>query len=590
MKTEKSTRFRLPALLLAVCMLIGAMYGCSAPEPAESKAPSVEPSALPAEATVHEARVQAPTGTYEGSMDNGVEAYLGVRYAAPIEPFKAPKDVTTSTGDVIEAKAFGPSCLQAVDPTMEPSLGELSSDCLTLNIWTKDHSTSGKPVMLFIHGGSFVSGGSNDSSMFGDNFIRNLADGEDAVMITANHRLGLLGQIDMSLLEGYTDEYADCNSLWILDVIQALKWVNENIEAFGGDPKNVTIFGQSSGGMLCYYLSTVPEARQYFQKVIVESGAPFYGLTSKESYQANCRSAFEELGVTTVEELISLTDEEIQDKIALVTYVSSDLAPRYIDGRVVPLTWWDDFMDGCAKDIKFMIGSTNGEVDFSIIDSENYPNFIDKDSIFTKLYNRYAAFGKPNYAVDPNGCRDVIDSLMATEADDPDTRAAIIFNYFCHDIGNSLICEAQSKYNDTYFYRFDWTPDASAITSGLENAAFSPLGRSPHCAELPVVFDTCEDGYTYLAKWWLGKLGEYVTDKYDMSENPDELIAQTQAAWYSFAKTGDPNNSLIPEWSPYTSENRNVMKINSTWEETDNLYGSDTQLLLSIRPYGEKAD
>ena len=578
------------ALLLSLCACGQNPAASADADSATAAEPSaVAPAQSPSEPNTeetHTAAVTAPTGTYNGLMDEGVEAYLGVRYAAPAELFKAPQPVTTTSSDEISATAFGPSCLQPVDSAMEPSLYELSSDCLTLNIWTKDHETKGKPVMLFIHGGSFVSGGTNDATLYGDNFIRNLPDGEDAVMITINHRLGILGQLDLSMLEGYTDEYADCNNLWILDAIQALKWVNENIDAFGGDPANVTIFGQSSGGMLCYYLTTVAEARQYFQKVIVESGTPFFGLQDHESYQKNCAAIFETLGVSSVDELVALTDEQIMEQMPFVTYVNATAAPRYIDGRVVPLTWWDDFQAGCAKDITLMIGATNGEVDFNAFDAEKYPGMVSADVTLGKLVNHYAPAGTPVYGVLPT--QDVIDSMMETMPDDPNTRAIQIYTYFTHEHSDRLICDAQSQYATVYNYSFDWLPDASAITENLQGAIFTPTGRAPHCSELPLIFDTVEDGYTYLARWWLGAKADAVTDKYDADKIPEKLCEQMRMTWYTFAKTGDPNNETIPQWDAYTTESHETMAINTEWEAQTNPLAEDHALAAGIRPLNEK--
>lgn len=595
-KKSKGNRVVSWMLLLSLLLSLLVLGGCSSQgsqssDDGQTAAPNSGETTPEAEQEQDEARavVEAPTGTYLGNYSDGVESYLGVRYAAPVENFKAPEDVTTTTDDEIDATQFGPACLQPYDPSMEPSLGETSSDCLTLNIWTKDSDTKGKPVMLFIHGGSFVAGGGNDSAMNGTNFLNNLGEDEDAVMITINHRLGILGQIDMSLLDGYSDEYADCNNLWLLDVIQSLKWVNENIEAFGGDPNNVTIYGQSSGGMVCFYLCTVPEARPYFDKVIIQSGAPFYGLTDKENYQRNSQIAFDELGVTSVEEFVALSDEQINEKLAEIEYIKGDLSPRYIDGRVIPLTWWDDFRNGAAKDIDILIGATDGEVDFSLYDPENYPATLSKDAIMEKLYARYGSMGTPTYALIPNGNQEVINELLEARGN-TDMAAVDIFGYFCHQLANSYVSEAQGQYNNVYAYNFTWCPDIHAAMEGLpENAAFTPTGRSPHCAEIPILFDTCAEGYPYLAMWWASAFGDSVRDKYDTTDVPTELIAQMQKTWYTFAKTGDPNNDLIPEWKPYTQEEPNVMNMGADkWECVDDFLKDDFEILSAIRPLGEQ--
>ena len=539
--------------------------------------------------STREARVTAPTGTYIGSFDGTVESYLGVRYAAPVEKFKPPVDVLTTSCDVIDAAKFGPAGLQPYDDAILPSQGEISSDCLYLNIWTKDTAATGKPVMLFIHGGGFVSSGGSDAPSNGRNFTADLPCGDDVVMITISYRLGLPGAIDMSLLDGFSGEYACCNNLWILDIIQSLKWVNENISAFGGDPSNVTIFGQSAGGMACVYLCAIESARQYFQKAIIHSGAPFYGLRDLAKHKENSQRVFDILGVSSVAELVSLSDDELMKDIPNYTYVGADLQPRYIDGLVIPVTWLDEFKKGAAKDITIMLGVTSGEHDFAAYDRTNADfNVRSAADIFADMEDRFAALGNPRYALSPVGNEAITEAFMSL-APNSSERAAALSNRFGHDIGYRYIAEHQSKFNNVYMYRFCWLPDIHAVADGVaRHAAFSAFGRSPHCADLPVLFDTCETSLPFLAKWWAGQVKSSIKDAYDMLNVPEKLTKQMQAAWYAFAKTGNPNNDLIPEWNVYTGEKKNTMMINEKWVQSDDPLKDDFSILGAISPADEK--
>lgn len=538
---------------------------------------------------VREARVVAPTGMYIGNFDGAVESYLGIRYAAPVEKFKPPRDVLTTSNDVIDATGFGPAGLQPYDDAVLPSQGELSPDCLNLNIWTKSTATNGKPVMLFIHGGGFVNGGGSDSPSNGRNFVANLPYGDDVVMITISYRLGLLGAIDLSLLDGFNDEYAYCNNLWILDIIQSLKWVNENIGSFGGDPSNVTIFGQSAGGMACVYLCTVESARPYFRKAIIHSGAPFYGLRDLEKHREHSQRAFNILGVSTVEELISLSDEELMKNILQYSYIGADLQARYIDGLVIPITWWDDFKKEAIRGIDLMLGATSGEHDFAAYDRTN-PNFNVRTAkdIYAETVGRFAALGNPRYALSPVGNESITEAFMSLDPDSSE-RAATLSNIFGHDIGYRHIAKHHSKHNSVYMYRFCWLPDIHAVANGVvEHAAFSAFGRAPHCADLPVLFSTCETSLPFLAKWWAGQVKKNISGTYESQNVPDTLTKQMQAAWYAFAKTGNPNNALIPEWNLYTEEKKNTMMINKKWVQLDDPLRDDLSLLETICPMGEK--
>ena len=171
-------------------------------------------------ATAQDPTVAAPTGTYVGTEENGVMSFKGIRYGT-FTPFQAASDVTTTTEDTIEAKTFGDNCIQPYSEVEVASQGPNSQDCLYLNIWTKDTTTTDKPVIVFIHGGSYIWGGTSDPTYDGQFFVRNLPEGEDCVFITINYRLSFMGGVDMSSLEGYTEEYAHAKNLRKLDQTQA---------------------------------------------------------------------------------------------------------------------------------------------------------------------------------------------------------------------------------------------------------------------------------------------------------------------------------------------------------------------------------
>lgn len=250
-------------LLLSLLLALGlvfAMTGCGGSEEAANEEPG--PVAT------------APTGTYEGVSNDGIQEFFGIRYAAPVERWKPATDVTTTSDDQIDATKWGPCCTQPYNEVEIASQGELSEDDLNLNIWTKDVATTDKPVFVYIHGGAFINGGSHDPMYEGENFIKNVPEGEDAVFVSINYRTNIFGNIYLNDLEGYTDEYKYAPNLFLLDQIQALKWISENIEGFGGDPGNVTVCGQSCGGMSISYMLAMEDATQYFQKAIIESGAP----------------------------------------------------------------------------------------------------------------------------------------------------------------------------------------------------------------------------------------------------------------------------------------------------------------------------
>ena len=215
--------------------------------------------------------VKCVNGTFVGTEEHGVVSWLGIPYAKPPvggRRFKAPEYVDASER-VFEAKYYGkgafgslgyPDCIQKL----------MSEDCLYLNIWLNaDDKSVKKPVMVWIHGGAYVVGSGSQASYSGANLVQAHS---DIIMVTINYRLNMYGFMDFSSVPGGEDfKTAPCNGL--LDQAMALRWVHENIAAFGGDPDNVTIFGQSAGGGSVSILPVMKEANRYFQKVIAQSGS-----------------------------------------------------------------------------------------------------------------------------------------------------------------------------------------------------------------------------------------------------------------------------------------------------------------------------
>ena len=207
--------------------------------------------------------VKCVNGTFVGTEENGVASWLGIPYAKPPvgeRRFKAPEYVDASDR-VFEAKYYGKTdVIQKL----------ASEDCLYLNIWANaDDKTEKKPVMVWIHGGAYSVGSGSQFSYNGANLVQAQS---DIILVNMNYRLNMYGFMDFSSVPGgEAFESASCNGL--LDQAMALRWVHENIAAFGGDPDNVTVFGQSAGGGSVSILSVMKEANQYFQKIIAQSGS-----------------------------------------------------------------------------------------------------------------------------------------------------------------------------------------------------------------------------------------------------------------------------------------------------------------------------
>lgn len=562
-------------LLLIVAVLsisIAVMFaGCGSGGEEESAAPAEEAAAGPAAA--------APTGTYIGHDNDGVQEFLGIRYGE-FTPFLPATDVTTTTEDEFEAKEFGANCIQPYDEVEVASQGPNAHDCLFLNVWTKDIETTGKPVIVWIHGGSYIWGGATDPLYHGKNFVKNLPEGEDCVFVTLNYRLSIMGGLDLSSLEGYTDKYKAALNLSKLDQTQALKWVSENISAFGGDPDNVTIMGHSSGGAAVQMQMADPDSNQYFNRVIENSGVQMYVATSEEMFAESSKQVLDILGVTSIDELTALTDEEISDKIAQINDEVEGIGSRVADGEIISETWWDDLRNGSAKDIDLMIGSVNGEEDWDSVDYDVAPDaevkdaepeyqFLkDYDEKYQGVYGRMLPFtaGVADKYIEQQK-QDGQDDVMAVQS---------LVNDMSAGYGSLITAEAQSKNNpNTWLYYWEYAPDKDdVIAYSKDSAEVSPWNRALHSMDVNFEFGN-PDGYP-----------EQTGDPASMDM---ELVGQMQSAVYNFAKTGDPNNDKITEWKPFgEDENTMVVSLDKTWHCEKNYRGDLMDILKVMRPNGEE--
>ena len=207
-------------------------------------------------------KVKLRQGIYNGFVDEqGIQTWQGIPYAKPPVGnlrWRAPEKLEAGNKE-FDAKNFGYSAIQEEDETEYASLLPQSEDCLTLNIWTRGVEGK-KPVMVFIHGGAFIVGGSGDPIYNGSKLAAH-----DVVVVTINYRLNIFGFMNFAEID---PAFEDTGYLGIKDQVAALDWVKENISAFGGDPDNVTIFGESAGAASVMLLMVLPQAKGLFQKVI----------------------------------------------------------------------------------------------------------------------------------------------------------------------------------------------------------------------------------------------------------------------------------------------------------------------------------
>lgn len=303
----------------------------------------------------------------------GVYAYKGVPYAAPPTGelrWKEPRAVIPWKG-IRTADHFGPAAVQDPHTPQNPYTAEFffdgdpefSEDCLYLNIWTKapGESTRKLPVAVWIHGGGYTAGWGFEPEMDGKVWAS-----KDVVLVTINYRLGIFGFLAHPLLSAES-EHGVSGNYGILDQIAAVKWVHENISAFGGDPDNITIFGQSAGALGVKALVSSPLTGDLVKKAIIQSGGgvdekPMFPAPGLEDIARNNKRYFDWAGYDNLEKMRTASTEEIHTLATRYTEATGErtylsLSP-IVDGYVYPQSFDDAAKEGRIKDIPYMIGYT----------------------------------------------------------------------------------------------------------------------------------------------------------------------------------------------------------------------------------------
>jgi para-nitrobenzyl esterase len=262
-----------------------------------------------------------------------------------------------SSGVIMQAYYNGKSPIQTEWPSEQASYYRQGEDCLYLNIWKNlDDGTAAKPVMVFFHGGSYGWGGTADPMYDGKTFVSKQP---DIILVTIGYRVGLMGFVDLSYFEG-GEAYPDAPNLGILDQIEALRWIKKNIAAFGGDPKNVTIFGESAGGGSVSLLPVISQAKGLFRRVIAESGS--VALTfSKEECREFSKRLMSAAKTKSVKKLLSLSEAELL-KVNEKVNDYNNFPQR--DGRIIPLNPYEPYINGDTADVDILIGTNSHEMNY----------------------------------------------------------------------------------------------------------------------------------------------------------------------------------------------------------------------------------
>ena len=452
-------------------------------------------------------------GTLRGTTENGVAVFKGIPFAAPpIGDLRwRPPQQAPHWKDTRQAIAFGPICPQA--PFGVAKRLKQSEDCLTLNVWSPRLAADAKlPVMVWIYGGGFRGGGSSYPYYDGTNLAQH-----DVVVVSFNYRLGWLGFFDHPALAQENAGDATGN-YGLMDQIAALKWVRDNIAKFGGDPKNVTIFGESAGGMSVNDLMTSPKARGLFEKAIAESGLGLYPIpTTKQAQAAALAFAIREHVTGTGETALArLRKRPVSALLADQKNVPLDKATTpMVDGKILTGQPSVLFARGEIAKVPYLAGSNSYEASLrkwlSLTDKAILAGFGDKLPAVRKLYASDGITGDKALADQIFG-----DNIFAAGA---------------HGLAHFVARAGEPA----YVYHFAYVPTAQrGTTKGVG-----------HGREVPFVFGL--KGYRPFPR--LAAQIEKGT-----SEKDRAMIALVERYWTNFAKTGDPNGPGLPHWPAVTAK------------------------------------
>lgn len=462
-------------------------------------------------------QVKTDSGVVEGKDDGAVHTFLGIPYAAPPVGdlrWRPPQPATKWTG-VRKATEFGAHCMQGKvygDMNFRDPGG--SEDCLTLNVWVPAKAPSAKlPVMVWIYGGGFAAGSTSEVRQDGTYLAQ-----QGVIVVSMNYRLGIFGFFTHPELAKESGHNAAGN-YGFMDQLAALKWVHENIAAFGGDPGNVTIFGESAGSFSVSAQMASPLAKGLFQRAIGESGGAFHS----DGLKFEARSAREEedvktvsakLGVSTLAELRAIPAQKLLDEFAPPKSPGFDFGPD-VDGYFLPEPVPAIFAAGKQNDVALLAGWNHDEDIFEIAFNPQKPSADTLKATAEKEFGEKA----PEFI-----------KLYPADTPEQARRSAIDF------AGDKFIAfstwdwmEAQSKTGKQPIYRFRFDLGPPSNPKGPQLGAY-------HSSEIEYVF---------------GQLDA----KTDVVWTPETraLSAEMQKYWTNFARSGDPNGPGLPKWPVYSA-------------------------------------
>lgn len=485
-------------------------------------------------------RVNTPCGEIIGLQREGYQEFRGIPYAEQpigVARFKAPEPLLPFD-EPFKADRFGDSAPQDKIPLF--GITQTSEDCLYLNVWTPGCDDRKRPVMVWIHGGGFLTGSGSQLIYNG----RNLAVNGDVVVVSINYRLGVLGFLYLNEL--IAPEHGISANNGLLDQVEALRWIRDNIASFGGDPEDITLFGESAGAMSIATLLACPSAQGLFHRAIMQSGAADQVLTREEATDI-ARTFLEatDIDPANPEKLWQLTPDQIikaQRKLTKLSFNRGRFSQEVrqtgmvllpvVEGNILPQTPLAAIQKGEARHVPLMVGCTREEWNLFLnlpgtegLFSQSNVNEVEKSDLIELLEKSVPGIGER--------AANLYEKMVQNSKEN--ASLADVYSAFEGDrmfrIPSLRIAEAHSEHTQNiYVFQFNW-----------DKGGFGAC----HASDIPLVFGCTEN-----------PAGQYLCGT---DPGAAKLSIKVQNCWIAFARSSNPSTDGVGKWHPFEDESRHVM-------------------------------
>jgi para-nitrobenzyl esterase len=496
--------------------------------------------------------VDTTAGKIRGVVIDKVNAFKGVPYgeSTAVTGRFMPPAKPKPWSDVKDTTQIGhrsPQQHGILEPLPEVGAADrqnpMGEDCLVVNVWTNGLKGGHKrPVMVWLHGGGFSSGSGDYAIYDGANMARK----RDVVVVTVNHRLNVFGYLYLADLGG--PKYAEAGNAGHRDIVLALEWVRNNITNFGGDPGNVTIFGQSGGGGKVATLMAMPSAKGLFHRAVCQSGSAIKGI-SRENATKNAQTLLTRLNLKPeqLDKLQSMPFDQVTDAIKAP---GLNFGP-VVDGKTLPHDPFDPGAPEESATVPLLIGTVEEEINFfpgTPLDPIDDADLLKRVKQTTRAddavaSNLIAVYKKGR----PSKSNVEIFQMIASDA---------TFSKAVHTEADRKVAQGKAP---VYKYYFTW-----------QSKAREGKLRSYHTLEIPFVFENVDEGKSMTGE------GQ---DRYALSD-------KMSAAWAAFARSGNPNVKGLPHWPAFTADQRATMIFNNESKVVNDPYKEERLALLALPPAG----